>query len=393
MTRSNSINLFRRTPANLVASVAACARELSGIDGELAARYGESFRKIAVDVAAPIPVGMLEQTDILVIEIDPSVPASLARIERIRASLPNLQLIGAVRGIDLTTVRALVRRGISDVISLPFDAEELFSAVIYLGSAMAKPPGDLAPMCGVVHSTGGIGASTIISHLAAAVVEAKPGTRCCIVDLDLQFGEQAALFGNDNQASVLDCLDAGERLDNDIIDKALVEVRRNVFLLPAPLDVPPPEDIDTDQLLRLLTMLRQRFDHVLLDLPFGWTSSALSAACSCSELIVVVDHTLRSLGRARKTIGLLDTVEFPRNDLKLVINRAEKRMFQAIDTDDVANALGREVIASLPLVKSGLTSLQERGLLLGEDNSRAPFVRAVEELADRIVSAQTGRAS
>lgn len=392
MTNSNTLSLYRGMPASLVTSIVASPDALSGLDEELMARFGQSFRHLAIDPDAPIPADVVQQSDILVVEIATDAPVSLARIEHIRRAAPDTILIGAVRDLDMSTVRTLLRRGVNDVISLPFDPEELFSAVIDLGSTIAGSDTDLAPAFGIAHSSGGVGASTVASHLAQALADEDPGATVCLVDLDIQFGELASLFGAESTTGIIDCLDAGERLDQDIIDQALIQVRPNIKLLPSPADIPAPEAIDTEQLLRMLVMLRQTFDYVILDLPSGWTNATLSAACSCSELYVVVDYSLRSLTRARKTLSLLHNVDYPTENVKLIANRAEKRLFQTIGTDEVANVLDREVAASLPLVKSGLNSAQERGILLGEEDRRNAFVREMATFAGQLSSAQGGDA-
>lgn len=393
MTNSDTLSLYHGMPASTVTSIAASPDALAGLNDALVTRFGQSFHLVPVAQDDFVPTEVVRKSDILVVEIATDVPASLARIERIRETSPDIVLIGAVQDIDISVVRTLVRRGVNDVISLPFDAEELFSAVIDLGSKMASSDADLAPIFGIAHSSGGVGASTVASHLAQAIVDENPEAKVCLVDLDIQFGELASLFGADTSKNIVDCLEAGERLDQDIIDQALIEVRPNLMLLPAPNDIPAPETMDTEELLRLLVMLRQTFDFVLLDLPSGWTNATLSAACSCSELFVVVDYSLRSLTRARKTLSLLQNVEFPTDKVKLIANRAEKRLFQTIGTEEVAKALDRDVVASLPLIKSGLNSVQERGILVGEEDKRSPFVREIASFAEQLVLATDGSAS
>ena len=195
MTAESTISSSsRQMPSSIVTGVAASQRELDRLDADLSNRFGHSFSMVPLEPDAPLPQSIITQSNILVLEIDPAVPNSLSRIEQARRQDPDKILIAAVAHCGMQTVRTLIRRGVNDVVSLPFDAEELFSAVMEFGRTIATKPSNLAPMTGVVHSTGGIGGSTIASHLASGITSSVTGAKCCLVDLDFQFGEMASLF-------------------------------------------------------------------------------------------------------------------------------------------------------------------------------------------------------
>lgn len=382
MTMSETLTLFRRLPTRMCACVVASEGELAQLEGQFPEQFREIFLGVASPAGAELPALPTQHANVLVIEVNPALPGSAGRLEQARTRYPDIPIIAAVENLDLNKVRTLMRLGIKDVVALPFNADELLPVVIDLSTENADVPTRLAPMTAVVHSSGGSGASTIVSHLAAALTAQDENARCCIVDLDLQFGEMASLFGVSASNGVVDCLDAGIRLDWDIIENAITKVRPRIDLLAAPRDIPPPEAIDADQLLRLLGMLRQQYDHVLLDFSASWSTATLSAACACTGLLVVVDQSVRSISRASKMLGLLDSVGVAREDVRLVVNRAEKRLFQAIDVHDVGNTLSREIGGIIPAVKSGLQEAQIRGVLLNEEDPRSAFAKAFAQLAE-----------
>ncbi|MXO55260.1 AAA family ATPase [Pontixanthobacter gangjinensis] len=380
---TNQLTISKEQGSSLAFSttIVASSSYVEPLHGQMMDRFGREFAICPLAPASPIPAGELANVDLLVVEINPNEPESLARISRIKQDRPDILLIAAINEMDVATVRTLIRRGVNDVVSLPFDTEELFASIMDLGSTRTHTDADLCPMIGVLHSSGGCGATTIATHLVAAMADARPDLRYCIIDLDLQFGEVASLFGLDPVTNVVDLISAGDRLDRDILRDSALAFGPNVFAISAPSDITPPEMVDTDRLLRLLTMARKEFDFVLLDLPSDWTSWALSAACSCDQLLMVVEQTIRCLRRTKKSLGLLESVEFAPADVKIVVNRVEKRMFKVIGTDEVSDTLHREVIASIPLQKSNLQTAQDEAMLLGQVDSRAPFVRAIESLA------------
>ncbi len=386
MTMSETLTLFRRLPTRMCACVVASEGELARLESQFPEQVREIFIGVASPAGAKLPAVLTQHANVLVIEVNPALPGSLGRLEQARSRYPDLPIIAAVENLDLNKVRTLMRLGVKDVVALPFNADELLPVVIDLSTEASDVSVILAPMVAVVHASGGIGASTVVSHLAAAITAQDENARCCIVDLDLQFGEMASLFGASATTGVVDCLDAGARLDWDIIENSLTKVRPRIDLLAAPRDIPPPEAIDADQLLRLLGMLRQRYDHVLLDCSASWSNATLSAACACTGLLLLVDQSVRSIARASKLIALLDSVDVSPDDVRLVVNRAEKRLFQAIDVKDVGNTLSRQIGGIIPAVKSGLHEAQIRGVLLSEDEPRSPFAKAFAQLADTMAT-------
>lgn len=100
----------------------------------------------------------------------------------------------------------------------------------------------------------------------------------------------------------------------------------------------------------------------------------------------MVDQSVRSVGRANKMISLLDNVGVEQGDVRLVVNRAEKRLFQAIDVKDVGKTLKRDIAGIIPVVKSGLQEAQVRGVLLSEEEPRSPFAKAFAQLADNMIT-------
>lgn len=386
MTMSETLTLFRRLPTRMCACVVASEDEIGRLESQIPEQFRQLFAGIAVPVGAELPVLPTAHANVLVIEVNPAVPGSVARLEQARTRHPGLAIIAAVESLDLNKVRTLMRLGIKDVVALPFNADELLPVVIDLSTELADASAKLAPMQAVIHSSGGIGASTVVSHLAAAITAQNEHARCCVVDLDLQFGELDMLFGVTPAAGVVDCLDAGNRLDWDIIENAMTRARPRIDLLAAPRDIPPPEMIDADQLLRLLGMLRQRYDHVLLDFPAHWSNADLSVACACNEMLLVVDQSVRSISRASKTITLFDSVDVAPENVRLVVNRAEKRLFQAIDAQDVGRTLRRQIAGTIPLVKSGLQETQIRGVLFSEEEPRSAFAKAFSHLAEAMAA-------
>ena len=376
------------------AFVVASAAHIARLDGAIGSNRASKLHTIALDPGMSVPHSVMDQAEMLVLEIDPASEASLARMEQVRRDRPGLPLLAAVENADLRLVRALLRQGVTDVVALPFDFDELFTQVIDAAAANSHATGmdRLAPMATMVHAVGGSGATTVLTHLAAAIADdGACGSRVCLIDLDLQFGEVATQLGMTPQHSVLDLLEAGERLDGDLIRDTSMQTKHGYYIIAAPSQITPLEDVDVDRLLRMLTLARREYDFVLLDLPVNWTNWSLSAALACSEMLVLTDQTIGGLRQTRRCLDLFDMMDVPRENLHLIVNRAEKKMFQSIGVHEVSDTLHRNVSATIARDKTGLDSAQDQGLLLGEINKKAPFVKDVARLAGQMCQRHGGQ--
>jgi pilus assembly protein CpaE len=208
---------------------------VSGLEQQLAGRRNTGLTLHAIAGHEPLPLSAIKQAQCIVLEVDPNDRSSLARMEQARSSRPNVPMIAAIENADFNLTRVLIRQGVFDVLPLPFDADEVLSRVMDASAtAAARTPVQLAPMAAVVGSNAGVGATTVLTHLAAAM--AQNGMfrgRCCIVDLDLQYGQVASYFGVEPTSSVLELLEAGERLDSELIRNAAIDTGQGAFVLAA----------------------------------------------------------------------------------------------------------------------------------------------------------------
>jgi pilus assembly protein CpaE len=202
-------------------TVIAAGEHIDALHTAKGAPWIEDARVIPLGLGQEITESHLRGAGIVVVHIDPSVPSSMDRIEKIRALRPGLPQIVALENADLRLVRTLIRQGVADVVALPLSPEELLQvaiAVMEVQAASDPAHQALAPLIGVTRARGGSGATTLVTHLAAAFAE--PGAaepRVCVVDLDIQSGRVAEVLGLSPRRDLSDILEAGIRLDEAVV--------------------------------------------------------------------------------------------------------------------------------------------------------------------------------
>ena len=331
---------------------------------------------------------LLTAAQVLVVEVDPEVPRSVERLIDLGRKYPELPRIAAIANTSVSLVRTLVREGVTDVVSLPFQVEELLDvslSAIAAVRARAVNAVKLAPMISVVRSNGGCGATSIATHLACGLAAQFNASRAvAMVDFDLQAGNVSDYLGSSGSGSLADLMAAGDRLDNDLIQSTAQPIDGNVVVFAAPQDIQPVENVETDQVLRVLGLMRQQYAGVVVDLPADWTNWALSAVSSSDLVIVVVELSVNSLRQAKRRLQLFASIGIEPAKVVLVVNRVERRMFKSIDLSDVTATLNHEVISSLALDEPQLSSAQAQGLLVQAVSRKSKFHDDLTKLAEEL---------
>jgi pilus assembly protein CpaE len=376
--------------------VAASRDKIEALSAAANAALLPDLQLAAFEPQEAIPDALLSKVSLLVVEVDPNDRVSIQRIGVLRNSHPDLLLVAAINGASVALARTLVRQGIDDVVSLPFDVDELLQVSL---DAVAKrdsvaASADLAPMVAVVRSIGGCGATTIATHLAADLAtDARTGRGAVIVDLDLQYGRIAAYLGVRARSDLADLLGVEDRLDEELLHSVTVDAGEGLSVIAAPDAIMPLEAIDTDDLLRVLTLLRQQFDYVVLDLPANWTNWTLSAALAASAILLVVELSITSLSQAKRQLELFRSVGAEDPTVEIVVNRVEKRLFRTINLDDVARTLGHPVLADISLDAPTVNTAQDQGVLVGSIRRKSRFAADVAKIGQLLRSGRLARSS
>ena len=144
------------------------------------------IKAIACDVDAALPLADISTASIVVIEVDPASRNTLERVDALRAQLPGIKVIAGLGNVDIATSRQLLRRGVSDIVALPFSLDELVTSIVDTAQTIeadADTEQTLAPFITVIKSIGGAGSTTVLTHLAAQMAHDQGdfGARLCDV--------------------------------------------------------------------------------------------------------------------------------------------------------------------------------------------------------------------
>ena len=378
------IDLTADKEFKLTARVAICAEAehlgpLTGLSKSL------ELIDLSIDEAPPEPA--IRNAQVVIMQVDPENPGSVSRIEQLKNEHPSLHLIAALPDVDLRITRKMIRLGIEDLVRIPFNQDEVMTCVLDVETRIDDDEAriSLAPVVAVMKSVGGCGASTIATHLAGGLASGAHHPRSiCVVDLDLQLGSVAPMLGGQPRLSLLDLIEADARIDTDLLQSVVTKTGSNVDVIAAPSDIIPVESIDGVKLDRIIRLLRQNYDLVVLDLPLDLTNWALATVMDADVTIIVAQLGLASLNQTKRRQRLLTSMGYNKGAIEVVLNRTSRKLFGSIDTGDAERALGQDLELTISKDDDALADAQSQGLLVWDLNKRGRLAKEFQGLADHI---------
>jgi pilus assembly protein CpaE len=321
-----------------------------------------------------------------VIQVDSDSAASIKRFQKL-ASAVETPLIAASYEPPLALVRSLIRAGAHDVVPLPLNFEDVETSLGPLIEDLKRRRSEAgiarnAKLVSFIKGDGGVGATAIMSQLAIRFAEREAAHRreTCLIDLDVQFGDVAFQLGLQPKLSLIELLDAGARLDGDLVRATTTDHASGLKVIASPPEMMPLEGIQGDHVLRVVDQATREFGTVFVDLPSNWTNWSLSLVARSDLVILVTELTVTGLNRARRQLSLLDSQDLGNLDVRVVVNRFEKSLARTISLADASQALGREVGYTIANDYQLMCAAIDRGVPIREVKRKTAVARDLDTL-------------
>ena len=248
---------------------------------------------------------------------------------------------------------------------------------LVLESRPTLPAGRLAPVLAVMGAKGGVGATVVASQLAAALQAS--GGRTVIVDLNYPLGDVALHFDVRATYTLAHVVKQGDELDATYLRGLLQGHRSGVQILAAPERVEEAELVRGAHVERVISILRQEFAWVVLDVSRSWNEASVRALDLASEILLITSLDVPTLNHARQHLDLLRRLGHSDAKIHPIANRYSKR--DAVTDKEFANFLGRSPDAHLPNDYPNTVGCVNEGRPLGEVAPRSALHLAYVALA------------
>lgn len=304
------------------------------------------------DVECDVATGSLRQfaasgvpvRDLLIAETDGSA-ADLSTVERITAQHPSLAVILAAAEPGNDFLLKAMRLGVREVLTLPFKPEAVREVIHRLRQRMAPAAQRQGKVIVFQPSKGGSGSTFLAANLAYAL--AQGGRQVALLDLNLQFGD-AALHVSDTSgnATVADVAQSIQRLDGEFLMSSMIHVTPDFGVLPSPESPDGAVAVRPESVQRMLEVAKSRFDYVVVDIERNLTPVSLRALDCADTIMLVTQLTLPFIRDAKRLLAVFDSLGYPRDKVRLVVNRYQKG--GDIGLSDLEGTLGLSVAYTVP---------------------------------------------
>jgi septum site-determining protein MinD len=197
----------------------------------------------------------------------------------------------------------------------------------------------------ITSGKGGVGKTTVTANLGIAI--ARLGRKVVLVDADFGLRNLDLLLGLENRVvyTAIEVIAGQCRLE-----QALVKDKRQegVVLLPAA-QSRTKEAVKPDQMKKLLGVLGEKFDYVIVDSPAGIEMGFQNAIAAAKEALIVTTPEIAAVRDADRVVGLLEAQGIKRTHL--IVNRLKPAMVQAeqmMSVQDVQELLAIPLIGVIP---------------------------------------------
>ena len=189
---------------------------------------------------------------------------------------------------------------------------------------VAGQTGRLARLVTLCGAKGGVGTTTLAIHLAIATAAA--GQKVCLVDMDLQNGDIPGYLDVQHRHSIADLAAAAGDLDGAVVAEALFVHQSGPHLLLAPGHGEDAEEISARAVRQILTVVRSRYDVVIVD---GGTHIADANAMAvelADEAVIVATPDVPALRSARRLARMFTRLSIRKEEeLSVLLTRQDKR--------------------------------------------------------------------
>ena len=294
---------------------------------------------------------------------------------------------------DADLFQRALRAGVRDIVDPEAPSAEIRSAIERARDTTERRRSNVAAataaqptptkVIAVVSAKGGAGKTAISTNLGVGLAMQRPG-RVVIIDLDVQFGDVGHALRLLPEHTLSDIIAQGGDPDTTVVKASLTNHPSGLYVLSAPETPAEAEDVRPEQIRRIIEILAQEFEFVIVDTPAGLDEITLTAMETATDLLLVCGTDVASIRSMRKEVDAFDQIGLTLQRRHFALNRADARV--GLEIRDIEGTVGLEVDVQIPSSRTVPLSMNQGSPIL-ESQPRSPVARAYGELVNRFLNA------
>ena len=246
-------------------------------------------------------------------------------------------------------------------------------------------------MVALYSGKGGTGRTTVAVNLAS-LLASEHRRRVVAMDMDLQYGDLATVVAtSDDHPSIADlAAGAADEIDGDFLRTCLIPGPGGFSVLACPPRPELSELITPAHVQRVLELLRERFDMVVVDCGAHLSDTATAVTDTADLILLVTAATTASLKSLRLARALFEDLGVPARRMQVVLNHPDAHA-DFSDAEIIAN-LDAEVAAVIPHDSRTAVTALDSGEPFVFTKPKSPITSALRRLAADLVQVTSAQA-
>jgi len=329
-----------------------------------------------------------DKPEIVFIDLSENIDLGLEIIEKITYKNKNCVILVSSEDVNTDLVLKAMRAGAREFLPKPVMIEDLSASLKKAKLLLENNEGNtIGQIISIFSNKGGIGKTTIATNLALKIAELSE-KRVCLVDLNLQLGDVTTFLDVNPSFDISYVVTHLSRIDESFLLSSLEKYKdTELYILADPPNVEQAEEISSEDITSVLSMLKEMFAYVIVDTSSSFDIKTLTCLDISDTIILVSMVNLPSIRNCQRCMDLFQRLEYKSDKIKLIVNRFNEE--EEISINDVEDALGHDVFWKIPNSYFSVMSAINKGVPISiidpDSNIDISFTELAAKLSDSVV--------
>lgn len=302
------------------------------------------------------------------------------------AMKPLCPIILVTGNSDTNLLRQALRKGVKDVLTIPFDEQEL-DQILFECAESKKANQKQGQVSIFMNAKGGMGSSVLSTTVAHLLTLEKYST--VLIDTDAQFGCVSELLSTPPKFLLNDALKQVKTMDEYALNGVLTKHASGLRFITSRSDAlfnSVPE-FSANAFHHFLEQSRSTHSHIIIDMSRGlenWSSPALTMA---DHVFIVVQQSIPAIREAAVLIKQLRHLfGYQHQQIKVIVNRYSKSI--NIKPEEIKATLHTDQLLLVPNDYTTVSASSNLGELLATHFEKTQLVKALRDVT-HIIAGQS----
>jgi pilus assembly protein CpaE len=246
-----------------------------------------------------------------------------------------------------------------------------------VGANAREPEVRRGEVIAVFGTKGGVGTSSIATNIAVSILELDPHARIAMLDGNTEFGDLTVLLNLTAKRTIVDLLSV-EELDPQFVEDLFTTHATGIRVIPG--SSPAEAELVTgEQIKRVLKVLRERFDFIVVDTRPTFMDPVLTLLDHADTIVLVTTADIPSIRNARLFFEVTEQLGYKKDKIKLIVNKYERQ--GSVSSQAIQGSVKHPVVSELPRDDEAAGLAIQRGLPTVIGSPKSPLTHAYRNLA------------